>query len=49
MKERAKRHGRALGSAAARRLFAIWDRPPAMLLWLLLTGLAVAALKGVGL
>ncbi len=49
MKDRAKRHGRVVLSMAKRRLLSIWDNPPAMLLWLLLTGATVGALKAMGL
>lgn len=49
MKERSKQHGRNVMSMAKRRLLSLWDDPPAMLLWLLLTGATVGVLKAMGL
>lgn len=49
MRERTPRTRRKPWTAAKARLFDYWDNPPAVVLWLILIAVTVAALKGLGL
>lgn len=48
MRHRPARTRRGAWTGAKARLLDYWDNPPAVLLWLLLAAVAVAALKGLG-
>lgn len=49
MRQDADRREHGMMAAAKRRFLDIWDDPPAILFWLLLTGFTVGALKVAGL